>query len=122
MKAAESRHALLARIEDPTLPLGVRFDGLQSLYATSCTNVRELLLGPRADVRGVLQRARTSLARYPSEQALVDLQTRRLTATSDAPPPNPIQSLAVSSATVAGVVLHNPRLASCTRILIWAFW
>jgi hypothetical protein len=119
MKADESRHGLLMRIEDPAVPRGVRFDGLQSLYATSCTNVRELLLGPRADVRGVLQRARSSLARYPSEQALVDLQARRLAPTSDGPPPNPIQSLAVSSATVAGVVLHNPRLASCTRILIW---
>lgn len=122
MSADESRRGLLVRIEDPTVPLGVRFDGLQSLYATSCTNVRELLLGPRADVRGVLQRARTSLARYPSEQALVDLQARRLAASSDAPSPNPIHSLAVSSATVAGVVLHNPRLASCTRVLRWAFW
>jgi hypothetical protein len=121
MTAHEARRALLLRIEDPAVPLGARFAGLRSLYATSCTNVPELLLGPRADVQAVLQRARNTVARYPSEQALLDLQTRMLTPTSDAPSPNPIQSLAVSSATVAGVVLHNPRLASCTRILTWGW-
>ena len=30
---------------------------------------------------------------------------------------NPISNLAVSAATVAGTVLHNPRLAKCTRII-----
>ena len=29
----------------------------------------------------------------------------------------PLQALAVSSATVAGTVLRNPRLAACTRIV-----
>jgi hypothetical protein len=121
MTTDEARRALLLRIEDPAVPLGARFEGLRSLHASSCTNVPELLLGPRADVRAVLQRARNTVARYPSEQALVDLQARTLMPTSDAPSSNPIQSLAVSSATVAGVVLHNPRLASCTRVLTWGW-
>jgi hypothetical protein len=117
LSAEDARRRLLLRIEDPAVPLGERYEGLQSLSATSCTNVRELLLGPRADVREVLDRARRTVARYPSEEALVDLQTRLLAPSSNAPSSNPIQSLAVSSATVAGVVLHNPRLVSCTRLL-----
>jgi hypothetical protein len=115
--AAEARRQLIARIEDPAVPSGLRFDGLQSLSATSCTNVRELLLGPNSDVRDVRSRARHTLARHPSEQALVDLKNRPLMSAPDVSSPNPLQSLAVSAATVAGTVLQNPRLVSCTRLL-----
>ncbi|MEO8562581.1 MAG: hypothetical protein ABI601_10930, partial [bacterium] len=117
MSGDKARRRLLTRIEDPTVPLGERFDGLRSLSTTSCTNVRELLLGPRADVRDVIVRARHTLARYPSEQAFVELQSRSLASTPSAFSSGPIQSLAVSSATVVGVVLQNPRLATCTRLL-----
>ena len=75
--------------------------------------MRELLFGPSAETRQVVERARHTLARYPSEVALVELLTRP----SDASSSNPIRTLAVSSASVAGVVLQNPRLVSCTRIL-----
>lgn len=111
------RRRLLARVEDPAAPLGQRFEGLQALSVVSCTNVRELMFGPRSDVTHVLDRARRTVARYPSERALVDLVSRLPSFTQGFPPLDPIQTLAVSPASVAGVVLHNPRLVTCTRIL-----
>jgi hypothetical protein len=119
MSADDVRRQLIARIDDPMVSRAERFEGVRSLSRTSCTNVRELLFGPRADVRHVLDNARHSLARYPSEQALLDLELRSPLSVPSATSSNSIQSLAVSSATVAGIVLHNPRLAACTRILTW---
>jgi hypothetical protein len=119
LSADEARHRLLARLQDPAVPLGVRFESLRSLSASSCTNVRELMFGPRADVTDALEKARQSMARFPSEQALVALETRPPSATREYPSTGPIQSLVVSSASVAGVVLHNPRLVACTRMLSW---
>jgi hypothetical protein len=115
--ADELRRQLLARIEDPAVPLTERFDDLQSLSVASCTNVRELLFGPRSEVVDVLGRARRTIARYPSERALVDLQTRVPALSSSYGTLNPFQALAASSASVAGLVTQNPRLVTCTRIL-----
>ena len=120
LSAADARRRLLARIEDPAVPLGERFDGLQHLTLASCTNVRELMFGPASDVTGVLGRAGHTVARFPSEQALVELQTR-LPLASGAASLGPIQSVAASAASVAGVVTRNPRLVTCTRVLSGAW-
>jgi hypothetical protein len=85
---------------------------------SSCTNVRELLLGTRTDVTDAFTRARAELARYPSERALLDLQSQTVERTRFGPNTDFIGQLFISSATVAGVVLHNPRLAACTRIAL----
>jgi len=113
----EMRRRLLARIADPAVPLTERFEDLQSLSLSSCTNVRELLFGPRSDVTDVLARARHTLARFPSEQALVDLNTRMPSLSSSYGTLNPFQALLASPASVAGLVTRNPRLVTCTRIL-----
>ena len=113
----DARQQLLARIDDPAVPLTERFDGLQSLSVVSCTNVRELLFGTRSDVSDMIGRARHTLARYPSERALLDLQTRLPRLSSGYGSLNPIQALAASSASVAGLATRNPRLVACTRIL-----
>ena len=110
------RRRLLADIENPAVPLGVRYESLQMLSATSCTSVRGLLFGPSAEAMRIAERARHSLARYPSEVALVELLTRPSYPGRELSS-NPLQTLALSSASVAGVVLQNPRLVSCTRIL-----
>jgi hypothetical protein len=115
--ADDLQRRLLANIEDPAVPLGVRYESLRMLSGTSCTSVRGLLFGPTAEARQVVERARHSLARYPSEVALVELLTRPPYLSPDISSPNPFQTVALSSASVAGVVLHNPRLVSCTRIL-----
>ena len=114
--ADDVQRRLLANIESPTMPLGMRYESLQLLSATSCTSVRGLLFGPSAEATRVAERARHSLARYPSEVALVELLTRPSYPGRELSS-NPFQALALSSASVAGVVLHNPRLVACTRIL-----
>jgi len=115
----EARRRLVARVDDPTLPLGERFDGLQNLSASSCTNVRELMFGPRAEVTAAFARARHTVARFPSEQALVDLASRQPYIAGEPHWNGLLQALAISSASVGGTVLHNPRLAACTRILTY---
>ena len=119
LPTGEARRLMLARMNDPSVPLGERFESLRSLPAMSCTNVRELMFGPRADVTDALEKARHTLARFPSEQALVDLETRLPPETRVYPSTGPVQSLAVSAASVAGTVLRNPRLVACTRMISW---
>ena len=115
---AERRQLLIAKSANPTLHRAERYESLYLLSTSSCTNVRELLFGTRTDVTDAFKAARRDLARYPSEQAMVDLIGR-----SGATPPaellaNPLEKFAVSTATIAGAVLGNPRLAACTRTIL----
>jgi hypothetical protein len=118
LSGAELRRRLLARVEDGALPLGERFSGLSRTSALSCTNPRELLFGASPDVRDVLARAPHTLARFPSERALIELQTRQLALAATYPYRGPIDAVAISMATVAGTVMHNPRFAQCTAVLM----
>jgi hypothetical protein len=114
------RRDLIRRIDDPNEPRGIRFYSLRELSMSSCTNVRELLFGPRADVDDAFARAKHELARYPSEQAYIDLIRRP-------PGPNtiyardpgqPLRWMLVGASTIAGAALHNPRLAECTMVTL----
>jgi hypothetical protein len=111
------RKFLIAETANPNEHFGIRFEALRLLSASSCTNVKELMFGNGSDVTAAIQAARTNLARYPSEQALVDLLAQPPQPRLNEIAYDPIQALAVSSATVAGTVLRNPRLAACTRIV-----
>jgi hypothetical protein len=113
----DMRKLLIAEIANPNEPLGMRFEALRLLSASSCTNVKELMFGNSSDVDAAIQNARNSMARYPSEKALVDLMAQLPQPTTEDMKYDPIQALAVSSATVAGTVLRNPRLAACSRIV-----
>lgn len=112
----EVRELLIARARDPALSRAERFETLGMLSGSTCTNVRELLTGPRAEVTGAFTEARRSLARYPSEVAMIDLLTRP-------PSPDPMKTnslvelLGVSAGSVAGAVLQNTSLALCSRII-----
>lgn len=110
------RASLLARVADPTIHRGERYEMLRMLSASSCTNVPELLFGPRSDVTDALARARTNLARFPSEQALVDLVGSTPRSNVDIMMHGPLDMFVVSAGTVAGTVLRNSRLAACARI------
>ena len=112
----DARRRLIAEVADPARHRGERFESLRMLSMSSCTNVRELMFGPRADVTDAIRDARRNLARYPSEQALADLVSRGIEPQTAGVSFGPIEALAVSSATVAGVVLSNPRLTACTMI------
>jgi hypothetical protein len=115
--ADEVRAEMLKRLEDPALPRAERFEMVHSLTLMQCANVRTMMFGQADEVSDAIARARTTLARYPSERTLVDLQTRMPSLARVSPKVGPLQSLAVSSSTVAGVVLNNPRLATCSLVL-----
>ena len=111
------RKHLLARVTDPATHRGERFESLRALSMSSCSNVRDLLLGPRSDATDAIHLARQDLARYPSERALIDLVTQPADQQFSGVYLGPIEELAASASAVASVVLHNPRLAACTRIV-----
>ncbi|HEX6598253.1 MAG TPA: hypothetical protein VF034_02955 [Gemmatimonadaceae bacterium] len=113
----ELRRQLLAELADPTVPRPERFEAVRALSLMQCSNVRGLLFGQDGEVRGALGRARSELARYPSERALIDLDTRVPSVARVSVATGPFQSLLVSPAAVAGAVLHNPRMAACTLLL-----
>ncbi|CAN5690436.1 hypothetical protein BH11MYX2_BH11MYX2_37370 [soil metagenome] len=116
----ESRARLIAIATDPTRPRAERFESLAILRMSSCSNVRELLTGPRSDVTNALADARRTLVRYPSDRALLDLNGVPEASHMPAGFSNPISDLAVSAASVAGAVFHNPRFATCSRVLtLW---
>ena len=110
---------LLDEVADPQLPRALRFESLRSLSFTTCGSVREVLFGPGADVRAAFDRAGSTLARYPSEQAFVELMYE---ATNRMPTGITLYSvssqLIIGAATVAGTVLHNPRVEACTRVVL----
>lgn len=112
----DARRRLIAEVADPARHRGERFESLRMLSMSSCTNVRELMFGARADVTDAIRDGRRNLARYPSEQALAELVSRAPEPQAANYPFNPIESLARSSATVAGLVLRNPRLPACSII------
>jgi len=114
---AEIRRLLVARLSDPTAPRPERFEAIRQLSLLQCASARGLLFGQPDEVSAAIDRARRELARYPSERALVDLETRLPAPSQFGMTSGPLQPLVVSPAIVAGVALHNPRMASCTLLL-----
>ena len=83
---------------------------------SSCTNVRELILGQRDDVRDAIAKARQDLARYPSERALFDLMAQMPKVTYREVASNPVASVIASAAAVPSAVLGNDRLITCSLV------
>ena len=116
------RRRVLATVNAPDVARALRMESYFDLALSPCTNVRELLSGPDADVRAGLTGARKALARFPSEQALLDLMDR---APSSTMPPNirsalatsPLSAGAIGVARFAGWFLRNPRIPGCVSIL-----
>ena len=113
----DRRRLLITRSQDARTSPGERYEALHLLSASACTNVRELLLGRRSDVTDALRNASMHLARYPSERALVELLGREPEFSNEGTSWDPFTGLAASAATVVGAVIHNPRLATCTRMV-----
>ena len=113
----DPRQELIASAGNRALHPAERYESLFLLSMSSCTNVRELVFGTRPDVEAAFRAARTNLARYPSERALVELTRNTMEGTlNTGDQTGPITTVMMSAATVAGTVFHNPRMAACTRI------
>ena len=112
------RRELIARATNPHEIQGVRYASLELLRTSTCTNVRDLLFGERADVSDAFRRAKIDLARFPSQQALIDLiqrspETDPITPLSYVGYVSPLRRFLYGTSAIAGTVLHNPRLAAC---------
>jgi hypothetical protein len=117
--AAVLRQRLIADVDNAALPHALRFQRLQQLSLSSCGSAREILFGPGAEVRDAFAGARTTLARFPAEQAYVDLISRTLNRLpEDKGTHSALDNLVLGAATVSAAVLNNPRVASCARIAV----
>jgi hypothetical protein len=114
----QMRRELLERAANPLELRGARYQSLRLLSESSCTNVRELLFGPRVDVRDAFERAKSDLARYPSERELINLIERTSKPAFPLEPQlsSPVRRFLMGTSTIAGAVFHNDRLAACTAI------
>ncbi len=122
LPTSELRRQVIATVNNPNVPRGMRMESLRTLSLASCGSVRELLLGPNDDVTSAIARAKQSLGRYPSEKAVAVLAADmpRVTA-RDIGSDKPLAMLASSAANVAGAVLRNDRMATCT-IVTGQYW
>ena len=110
---------LIRRAGDPSEPRALRYESLYALSLQSCSSVRDLLLGPRASVADAFARAKRDLARYPSEQAFVDVLSQTVNRVPDGPVKgNFADRFLIGASTVAGAALNNPRMPACTRLLL----
>jgi hypothetical protein len=113
----ESRARLLELATDARQARGVRLASLEMLSVSTCTNLRDLFFGPRPDVRAAFETAKRELVRYPADLALLDLIERDpVVDVADDYQGSILRQLTLASSTVAGVVVHNPRFATCTAI------
>jgi hypothetical protein len=113
------RAALLLASQDAAVPRVIRYEALEDLSFSSCTNVRELVFGTGADITRAYDVAARDLVRYPSERLLLDMALH----TTDRSFPaqrrgNAAVRVLVGAATVAGFVFDNPRLPFCTRAIL----
>lgn len=117
--ADETIAQLIADARNPQLPRAIRFGQLHQLSITSCGSVRGVLQGQPDEVRQAFDDAKRNLARYPSERAYLDLLLESVERVPEVPGlaayvPRPFT---LGAASVASVVLHNPRIAACSRIV-----
>jgi hypothetical protein len=116
------RHELVVQSRNPRLPPGVRMDLLQALSWSPCTNLRELVFGPDQDVRDAFADARTTLTRFASDSALLQLlyenpeRARSLDGFIESP--GFVGGLLLKSADLVGGVLGNARISGCSRLVV----
>ncbi len=103
---------------DPAAPRMVRLESLRDLAFNSCSNVRGALFGPSPESKAAFDNARRTLARYPSEVALLDLMQDVLNRPlGSGELDTPGDRMLMGAASVASTVLHTPHIQTCTRVL-----
>jgi hypothetical protein len=112
------RRRLLASAANPELSRGLRLESLQGLSFGVCTNVTEVFTGHSDEVSDAYRSARTSLARYPSEQAYLTLM---LDSPNRVPPYDKgslSKRLIMGAGEVASTILRNRKISGCTRLAL----
>ncbi len=123
------RRRITARVTAQGVARGVRLAYYDQLARAPCTNVRELLTGTSADAHEAMTRARSSLARFPSEQALLDLMDRTPTVAHGTGPSLGIGTVQRSAwrfmyvlSRASGWILRNPRIPGCVSMVRDVLW
>lgn len=119
-EVAVDQARVLANAGDPALPRSIRLEQVMLQSLTSCQSVATLLVGTSAQHSAMYDKARAELARFPSERTYLDLLE---SSSSSLPPEYAAPSslgdkLVMGAAAVAGTVLRNPRIATCTRLAL----
>jgi hypothetical protein len=117
------RERILATASDPGERKALRFEMLYATVAVTCSNARELLFGPAADVDSAFSRVRRDVARFASDSAFIDLIEAR---TRQGPPPGIAvgagvrlglaRSLVLGLAHSLGALAGNPRIGGCAEL------
>lgn len=98
------------------------FEGATQPALAPCTNVKELMFGRSDENQARLDSLRTSVARYPSEQAFFDMLEKNVEAGAlegfgETRSPGVLMRAIYGASRVAGTVMGNPRLAMCAVIV-----
>ena len=100
-------------VQDQDTPRGMRFEMLNMRSGAPCTNLREVVFGPDADVRHTFDEARRTWARFASDSSLLDMMYRS-SEQIDEILVDRRQRMALGPAGLVGSILRNRRLAGCT--------
>ncbi len=95
---------------------GLRKEMLTLLAAAPCTNARELIFGSDPEIVSSFAKARRTMARFPSDSAMLDLIERTpelLAGFENAERP---RQLLVRVASIEGALLGNRRLLGCAKV------
>jgi hypothetical protein len=112
-------HARLIRdAADAGLARGVRYASLQGLSFSTCGTVRGMLFGMDSKTHDAFQKARVTLARFPSEQAYIDMMEDSPNRVPDTQVKSAPARVMMGAAMVAATVLQNPRVEACTRLAL----
>lgn len=116
----ESQHraSLMDAVGDPRTPRTIRYESLLSLSASTCGSVKGVLFGHTAEIESGFREARTSLARFPSELALLDLYYALPEHTMRNDDRSLLGRVVMGAAAVTGTITQNPRVVACTRLLL----
>ncbi len=106
------RATTLAGLAGLNVPRSIRWGYLEAAALLPCTNVAELLLGPRADIGRALVRARQVLVRHPGERALFEVVEQTIPRVAAAIRRE--QSATAILATVLGKVFGDEMLVGCS--------
>ncbi len=118
----EVRRRVIARATDPTTPRGERFETVRLLTMSSCSSVRDIVMGPPADVRDAIEGASRILGRFPSERALVRLASTPMIMNPRDAMRMPVEGMLVSISTPPAIVLNRPQLGTCAVIATQRFF
>jgi hypothetical protein len=114
--AIAARRDLVEILRDRQRLQAERWEAVNLLALAPCSNARELVFGPANELSRALEIARTSLARFPSEQRLLE----NILATADA---HRLESRAVLPWTIGIVsrgfdrLFGNTRVTNCTLLM-----